>query len=305
MSGTTELLLQNARSGSLHHALILHGATSELLRETALSIARVLNCAAGSGADDCLSCSRIDRRMHPDLHLIEVAEERSLISVEQIRALVAAASFRSYEGGWKIFIVEQAEAMSAGGANALLKTLEEPGQNSLFLLLTRSPDLLLPTIRSRCQSILIRPEVRRSAAEVAEQEGVSLQEARLSLMFPSLEPALIEQTVAAIIGAVHTAGSEKDAAVLLELAAMLSASDQPGDQLALLAAVMRDLASAGAEQSLLPERHRAIQQIFTPPTLLRVSEAAIRGLGRLAVHVDSRLLFEQALAQLVKKTAPV
>jgi DNA polymerase III delta prime subunit len=305
MSGTTELLLQNARSGALHHALILHGATPELLEKTALSIARVLNCATGSGSDDCLSCSRIDRRTHPDLHLIEVAEDRSLISVEQIRALVAAASLRSYEGGWKTFIVEQAEAMSAGGANALLKTLEEPGQNTLFLLLTRSPDLLLPTIRSRCQSILIRPEARRSALELAEQEGLSLQEARLSLMFPSLEPATITETVSAIIGAVDTAGSEKNAAVLLELAAMLSASDQPGDQLALFAAVMRDLASAGPESSLLPERHRSIQQVFTAATLLRVSEMALQGIGRLAVHVDSRLLFERALAQLLKKTAPV
>jgi hypothetical protein len=68
---------------------------------------------------------------------------------------------------------------------------------------------------------------------------------------------------------------------------------------------MRDLASAGPESSLLPERHRSIQQVFTAATLLRVNEMALQGIGRLAVHVDSRLLFERALAQLLKKTAPV
>ena len=96
--------------------------------------------------------------MHPDVHFIEVAGERKMISVEQIRDIVAGAGMRPYEGRNKVFVIDPAEALSPGGSNSLLKTLEEPARDTVFILLTRSPDLLLPTIRSRSQAIYIGGE---------------------------------------------------------------------------------------------------------------------------------------------------
>src|SRR5205085_10810948 len=119
-----------------------------------------LNATTG---DDCLACSKIDKRLHPDVHFIEVGGEKKMISVEQIRDLVAEASLRPYEGRTKVFIIDPADALSAGGSNSLLKTLEEPTRDTTFILITRSPDLLLPTIRSRSQAIYIGGDAPRDA----------------------------------------------------------------------------------------------------------------------------------------------
>src|SRR5205085_8123908 len=128
-----------------------------------------LNATTG---DDCLACSKIDKRIHPDVHFIEVGGEKKMISVEQIRGLVAEATLRPYEGRNKVFIIDPAEALSAGGSNSLLKTLEEPARDTTFILLTRSPDLLLPTIRSRAQSIYIGDErVRDRLQQIAAFES--------------------------------------------------------------------------------------------------------------------------------------
>ena len=91
MTTTSTLLLDTARRGELHHAIILHGPAPAALREVAVRVAKALNCLNGSGGDDCASCARIDRRTHPDVHFTEVGGERKMISVEQIRDIVAGA----------------------------------------------------------------------------------------------------------------------------------------------------------------------------------------------------------------------
>src|SRR5262249_37656147 len=81
-----------------------------------------------------------------------------MISVEQVRDLVAGAAIRPYEGHGKVFIIDPPEALSADGSNAMLKTLEEPARDPYFVLLPRAYDLLLPTIKSRCQQIYVGGE---------------------------------------------------------------------------------------------------------------------------------------------------
>jgi DNA polymerase III gamma/tau subunit len=151
----SQLLLETARRGELHHAVILHGPSLEDLRQLAIRISKTLNCLQGTTGDDCLSCSRIERLIHPDVHIVEVGGERKLISIEQVRNLVSGSAMRPYEGRNKVYIIDPADALSISGSNALLKTLEEPVRDTTFILLTRSPDLLLPTIRSRSQSIYV------------------------------------------------------------------------------------------------------------------------------------------------------
>ena len=93
MSSAAELLVQTARRRELHHSIILHGPAPDALRELAMSVARALNC---EGCDDasCASCRKIDRGSHPDIHVIAVDEGKKMISAEQIRAMVGAASLR-------------------------------------------------------------------------------------------------------------------------------------------------------------------------------------------------------------------
>ncbi len=225
MSATAELLLETARRGELHHAILCHGPSAATLREIALGIARTLNCLNGTEGDDCTACQRIERRMHPDVHFIEVAGEKKMISVEQIREIVAAATMRPYEGRNKVFIIDPANALSVGGSNSLLKTLEEPASDTTFILLTRSPDLLLPTIRSRCQMIFVGGEVETN-----------------------------EKLASAIISGLTRFSDERDTAALLGVASLIASQDEVSDAVALLGKTLCDAVAGRLSLSIDQER---------------------------------------------------
>ena len=156
MTTASSLLLDTARRGELHHAIILYGPSPALLRELAGGIAKTINCLNGSTGDACLACDRIERRIHPDVHFIEVGGERKLISVEQIREILSASVMRPFEGRGKVFIIDPADALSVSGSNSLLKTLEEPTSDTTFILITRSPGSFVTTT--------VRPRARRCSA---------------------------------------------------------------------------------------------------------------------------------------------
>ncbi len=211
MSDVARLLVGTAARGELHHAIILHGPSAQALREVAIGIARALNCLQGSTGDHCLSCQRIDRQAHPDVHLVEVTGERKNISVEQVRELVAEATLRPYEGRNQVFIIDRAETLSPGASNSLLKTLEEPSRDTHFILMTRSADLLLPTIRSRSQSIHVAADV-----------------------------AVDDELAAAMTAALTRFAEQKDASALLAIAVLVAQSDQPSDAFGVLGRVLCD-----------------------------------------------------------------
>jgi DNA polymerase-3 subunit delta' len=94
---------------------------------------------------------------HPDLHWIFPQEDKRTIAIEQIRETAHALALKGFRGKAKAVIVEPAEAMTASAANALLKTLEEPAAYTYLLLISHQPDRLLPTIRSRCQALIVPP----------------------------------------------------------------------------------------------------------------------------------------------------
>ena len=225
MSATAELLIETARRGELHHAILCHGPDATTLREVALGIARTLNCLNGTNGDDCTACQRIERRMHPDVHYIEVTGERKMISVDQIREIVAAATMRPYEGRNKVFIIDPASAISVGGSNSLLKTLEEPASDTTFILLTRSPDLLLPTIRSRCQMIFVGGEVETN-----------------------------DELAASIVAGLTRFSEQRDTAALLGIAALVASQDDVSDAIALLGKVLCDAVAGRVPLSIESER---------------------------------------------------
>lgn len=107
----------------------------------------------------------------PDLHWIFPEEEKRTISVEQVRDGIEAIGLKGFRGRDKVVVVEPAEAMTAAAANALLKTLEEPTPRTFLLLVSHRPERLLPTIRSRCQSITVaRPTPAAFAAWLGKGE---------------------------------------------------------------------------------------------------------------------------------------
>lgn len=261
MNSAAGLLLDTASRGELHHSIILHGPSRDELRQVAVAVAKALNCLNGTSGDSCTSCQRIDRRIHPDVHFVEVAGDRKLISIEQIRDVIAGAALRPYEGRNKVFIIDPADALSTGGSNSLLKTLEEPVRDTTFILVTRSPDLLLPTIRSRSQSIYVGGEEPRD-----------------------------QELVAAIRDALERYATRRDTIALLGIASIVAQQENAGDAIALVGRLLCDAAAGRIE---------SVAQSIPRERLLAAADASMAALRAVAVNADVRLVVEQALAELV------
>ena len=158
---TIDSLKTAAARQRLAHAYLFHGEETIGKRTTALCFAQALLCELGpseAGLDACgacRSCHQIDVRTHPDYFLIEPDRELATpqIKIEQIREIEQQLIYRPLVGERKICMIDEADRMTIGAANALLKTLEEPPDHSLFLLISSRPASLPATIRSRCQSL--------------------------------------------------------------------------------------------------------------------------------------------------------
>ena len=161
-------LIGRAQSGTLPHALLFSGATGYGKTVFAEALIHGLMCRSpledGRACGHCQSCGLLAAGTHPDLLWIEPEEPGKGIPVDRIRAVGDFLALKSRYGGRQIVLISPAEAMNRFSANSLLKTLEEPTDDALLILLSSQPSLLLPTIRSRCQ----RVEFPRPAAEASE-----------------------------------------------------------------------------------------------------------------------------------------
>ncbi len=153
-------ILRNAmRSGRLAHAYLFFGPEGVGKRLTALTLAKAMNCqsppAEGESCEKCASCNKINSSNHADVILMEPQGE--VIKIDQIRELQRRLHYRPLEGGKRVCILESADGLNDAAANALLKTLEEPPDETHLFLLTSRPHQLLPTILSRCQWVKFKP----------------------------------------------------------------------------------------------------------------------------------------------------
>jgi DNA polymerase III subunit delta' len=162
-----QTLADAAASGRLHHAWLLSGPRGVGKATLAFRFARWLLAGAPSSSPPLFlpptdsTFRRVAAAGHADLRsLAPNAGERGvkmIIRVDEVRQVPRFLSLTAAEGGWRIVLVEQVEAMNAEAQNALLKTLEEPPPRALLLLTTGMPDRLLPTIRSRCRRVDLFP----------------------------------------------------------------------------------------------------------------------------------------------------
>lgn len=138
----------------LPHALLLGGAVGIGKERLARALLEWLLCeqpGGGLACGRCRACHLSVSGSHPDYFRLTPEEPGKPIKVDQVRALAEFAERTAQYGGPRVALVMPAEAMNRNAQNALLKTLEEPGENTLLLLASHQPGLLLPTIRSRCQ----------------------------------------------------------------------------------------------------------------------------------------------------------
>ncbi len=152
----------------LPHALMLNGIEGVGVAHLANAMAQRLLCdhsemeyACGS----CKACQLVEAGTHPDMIQLSPLEPGKAIVINQVRDLTAVITKTAQQGGWKVVIIDPAEAMNTSAANALLKSLEEPQPNTLLILVSYRLTVVPPTIRSRCQiETLTKPNT-----EIAKQ----------------------------------------------------------------------------------------------------------------------------------------
>jgi len=128
-------------------------------RLVAQMVSQKLNCSAvDKPCGLCESCLKIEKLVHPDLHIIQNGQGQ--IKIDDIRGILREANFRPYEGAMKIFIIDDAHKLNPDAANALLKTLEEPPKDALIILITHKPQNIIKTVLSRCKRIKFYPLAR-------------------------------------------------------------------------------------------------------------------------------------------------
>jgi DNA polymerase-3 subunit delta' len=194
-----EILRRMLEHARVPGALLFVGEDGVGKKLFALELAKALNCRAPIGREACDRCSscvrisqsrfpeypddrenkeRIVRSDHPDVALARPYNR--VIRIGPMRELEQEANYRPFEGGARVFIIEEANRLNEASSNALLKTLEEPPATSHLILITSRPAQLLSTIRSRCQVVRFSPLAPSEIeAHLLKGREVSLDDARL------------------------------------------------------------------------------------------------------------------------------
>ncbi len=204
-----EILRRMLGQGRVPSALLFAGEEGLGKKLFALELARALNCRSRRGAEACgvcPACTRVghiqypasdDREEHKkvvwsdhrDVGLV-IPYNRNIL-VDAVRDLERESNFRPAEGSARVFLIEHAESLNESASNALLKTLEEAPPTSHIILVTSRPASLLPTIRSRCQTVRFAPlaaeELERHLVKTGKRAG---EEARLAAQLASGRPGV-------------------------------------------------------------------------------------------------------------------
>jgi DNA polymerase-3 subunit delta' len=230
----------------------------------AVALAQALNCPRREAGDDacgaCTTCERIARGVHTDVVIVDKGDDAS-IKIDVVRERVLdAVGYRPFEAARRIFIIDSAEDLGEQAQDALLKTLEEPPPSAVLILVTAYPDVLRPTIQSRCRRLRFGPLAEADVARVlARREGI---DARQAQSLAAASGGSVGRALAAQAGSLDedrdaafalVAASRGRVADRLRAAATLARHDSDrrdrealADRLAIVGSILRDLGAMAA-----------------------------------------------------------
>jgi DNA polymerase-3 subunit delta' len=320
------LLARAVARGTLPPSLLFSGPSGIGKRLTAVALAQALNCerpipfAPTDGSDpdptraidacgSCRSCARIARGVHADVLIVEPAESGA-IKLDQVRDAIERTAYRPFEGKRRLVAIDDADALNAEAQNALLKTLEEPPPASVFVLITDRPDMLLPTVRSRCQRLRFAPLSPSDVADVLVREhGMTTAEAHAAAAAAdgsigravdgSAEAAIEARDAAARL--LHGAASSTDPRRRLDGAKALVGGagdrDELSRRLLALSSLLRDLGLLGAHADARTLANRDLQpqldallRFYDGDRTLRAFAAVDRALDALGRNASPKIV---------------
>lgn len=277
------------RDRRVPHAYLFTGARGVGKSECARAMAQAQECRRldDDGCGSCDGCLKVRSDRHPDVLTLAVPEGRKRILIKQVRELQHGMAYRPFEGRCRVVLVPDAEIMTEEAANALLKTLEEPPEETHFILTSSQPKSLLDTIRSRCQELRFAPLPRAALTQrLREDEELGPEDARVlaSLAEGSpgraaelLEGGVLEER-AVLVRRIASLSPARPVELLELSEAWYRERDRVPDRLDLLISWYRDLLLTGAGVNLDACIHRDLLAVgedgsrpppLSPPAALR------------------------------------
>ena len=177
-------LTKSQKNDRLGHGLLFHGAAGTGKKIFAIEFAHWLMCEQpleDKACGECKSCKLIEAKSHPDLLTLYPEEEGKSIKVDQIRELIQKVSLTSHGLGYRVIIISPADALNINASNSLLKTLEEPPENTVLILISDKPSKLMATIRSRTQMVRFDLPSEEQSIQWLNQQNVVQPELVLKL----------------------------------------------------------------------------------------------------------------------------
>lgn len=182
-----DYLRQSLITDHVSQAYLFTGPAGSNKTQAAFAFAQALLCPKGpsgprgSICGECENCMRAKKRIHPDVHFYQPEGARGYL-VEQVREIISDAMLSPIQANKKVYIIDRADLLGTSAANAFLKTLEEPPENVVMILLGRTRESVLPTIASRCQIVPFRHIPPSEAAGIiAQNTGASIELSRQAM----------------------------------------------------------------------------------------------------------------------------
>jgi len=249
LEGARQRLRASLAAQRLPHSLLLLSTPGLGAEQLANWISALVLCESlGSRpCGVCASCLLLRSDSHPDSYIVRLEEDAQQIKVDQVRGLIESLSLKSYRGGYKVGVIEGAEALNVNGANAFLKTLEEPTANTVLIMIARPSHRLPATIASRCLRLTLTPPPAEVAVAWLEAHARAHPKAGSEAAAPTAAPA-----------AASADAQSWDAALSLAGGAPLLALELNSPEIAALDEDMREslrqLATGSVDVTLLADR---------------------------------------------------
>src|SRR5258706_1171707 len=177
LEGARQRLRASLAAQRLPHSLLLLSTPGLGAEQLANWISALVLCESlgPRPCGVCASCHLLRSDSHPDSYIVRLEEDARQIKVDQVRGLIQSLWLKSYRGGYKVGVIEGAETLNANGANAFLKTLEEPSSDTVLIMVARPNHRLPATIASRCLRLSLRPPSTETAIEWLEAHSQASQ----------------------------------------------------------------------------------------------------------------------------------